>query len=64
MFPYFSGECDCQVGRSFFSEGDEMPHLGEPIDDYPELVASFRQWEFPDEVHRNGLPWRVWEFQG
>jgi len=41
VLPYLSAEDDGQVRRCFIPERKKVRHLGEPVDDYPELVASF-----------------------
>src|SRR3978361_1764934 len=38
------------------SHGDEVPHLGQPINDYPNLSEAIRFWKANNEIHRNRLP--------
>ena len=40
-----------------------MRHLCQSVDDYPQLVAFVREWQFCDKVHCDGLPVGVREFQ-
>src|SRR3978361_831068 len=46
------------------SHGDEVPHLGQPINDYPDLGEAIRFRESHNEIHRNSLPRLVRDVQG
>ena len=58
VFPDFPGEDDRQVGCRLlcFSKGEKMRHLCESVFNHPQLVASFSEWQFRNEVHCDGLP--------
>jgi hypothetical protein len=52
-----NGKVACRL--ALFWEREEVRHFGEPVDDYPELVASVGEWQVRDEVYGDGLPWGV-----
>jgi len=64
-YPDFPSENDRQIGCRFLFlvEGEEVCHFRESVDDHPHLVASFRTWQFRDEIHRDGLLRGIRDFQ-